>query len=151
MKVSTRLMDEWTPKATTTHQDHVIAHVIGATVLGFFIHDQALYLLLDIGFIWTIYVDGEMALLPHPVATSELEIDEGVRVEIRSEIDRLLADGWSTEGLLRLTLAPVECIIRDVSLYTNNDQRQLILTGEDANMVVGTSVTTGEITVMSEA
>ena len=34
----------WSEKDTTTHQDHVIAHVLGATVLGYFILDEALYL-----------------------------------------------------------------------------------------------------------
>ena len=54
---------EWSAKDTTTHQDHVIAHVLGATWLGHFIEDEALYVLLDIGFIWMIYLDGEMGLL----------------------------------------------------------------------------------------
>lgn len=31
------MKSEWLPQETTTHQDHVIAHVVGATVLGYFI------------------------------------------------------------------------------------------------------------------
>jgi len=86
-------MTEWSEKDTTTHQDHVIAHVLGATVLGYFIHDEALYVLLDIGFIWMIYVDGEMGLLPHPVAVGELDAGEEKRSEIQSDIELLLGKG----------------------------------------------------------
>ena len=58
----------WIASETTKHQDHVIAHVLGATVLGWFIAGEAAHLLLDIGFLWTIYLDGEMNLLPQGVA-----------------------------------------------------------------------------------
>ena len=53
----------WTAAETNTHQDHVIAHVIGATPLGHFILDETAYMLLDIGFIWNIYLDMEMGLV----------------------------------------------------------------------------------------
>ena len=43
------MTDNWMPAETTTHQDHVIAHVMGATVLGYFVIDEVLYILLDIG------------------------------------------------------------------------------------------------------
>lgn len=62
------MTNTWTPRDTTTHQDHIIAHIVGATVLGYFVFEEALYVLLDIGFVWTIFLDGEMTLLPHPVA-----------------------------------------------------------------------------------
>src|SRR6185295_12939188 len=65
----------WTELATNKHQDHVIAHVIGATPLGHFIHDETAYLLLDIGFIWNIYLDMEMGLVPQRLALSELGVD----------------------------------------------------------------------------
>ncbi|HYU99172.1 MAG TPA: hypothetical protein VE977_10120, partial [Pyrinomonadaceae bacterium] len=98
-------MTSWTPKDTTTHQDHVIAHVLGATFLGYFVFEEALYVLLDIGFIWTIFLDGEMGLLPHPVAVSELEIGEEAKEQIKRDIDVLLSDG-ATETLLRFHLPP---------------------------------------------
>ncbi len=53
----------WTAAETNKHQDHVIAHVIGATPLEYFIHDETAYVLLDIGFIWNIYLDMEMGLV----------------------------------------------------------------------------------------
>ena len=72
-------MTEWELAETNTHQDHVIAHVIGATVLAHFILDETAYLLLDIGFIWNIYLDGEMGLVPQSVAVAELDADESLK------------------------------------------------------------------------
>ena len=34
----------WTLAETNTHQDHVIAHVIGATPLGHFVWDETAYI-----------------------------------------------------------------------------------------------------------
>ena len=87
------MTDEWIEAATTTHQDHVIAHVIGTTVLGYFVLRDAIHLLLDIGFVWKIYVDGEMGLLPHPVAVAELEVDEESLAQLKVDIDLLLNGG----------------------------------------------------------
>ena len=80
----------WEEAATTTHQDHVIAHVIETTVLGYFVLQDAIHLLLDIGFIWKIYVDGEMGLLPHPVAVAELELEEELLAQLKLDVDWLL-------------------------------------------------------------
>src|SRR5882762_7541644 len=79
----TLMMDDWFAAETTTHQDHVIAHVIGATVLGYFVHEEALHMLLDIGFIWTIYLDGQMVLLPQTVAINELETGTETRDQLK--------------------------------------------------------------------
>src|SRR6185436_14679604 len=111
------MTEEWLATETNTHQDHVIAHVIGATVLGYFVFDEALYVLLDIGFVWTIFLDGEMSLLPHPVAIKELEIDEQVRKEIEADINLLLGDNPLTEKLLRMNAPAVDCRIEDVSFF----------------------------------
>src|ERR1044072_4943119 len=72
----------WTAAETNTHQDHVIAHVIGATPLGHFIWDETAYIVLDIGFIWNIYLDMEMGLVPHGLAISELEADDETKREL---------------------------------------------------------------------
>ena len=140
-------MTEWSEKDTTTHQDHVIAHVLGATVLGYFIHDEALYVLLDIGFIWMIYVDGEMGLLPHPVAVGELDAGEEKRSEIQSDIELLLRKGLSAEGLKQLIHAPVNCLIEDVTFHIMGDERRLLITGEEDDLIVDTSLSSGEIKV----
>ena len=138
---------QWSSKDTTNHQDHVIAHVVGATVLGYFILDEALYLLLNIGFIWIIYVDGEMVLLPHPVATTELEVEEVVREEIKADVDLMMRDGASATGLTRLTPSPADCVITEISFFTNDDRRRLLLMGEEANLAIETSLGNGEIRV----
>jgi hypothetical protein len=137
----------WTPKETTTHQDHVIAHVLGATVLGHFVFDEALYVLLDIGFVWTIYLDGEMTLLPHPVAINELEVAETPREQIKADIDLLLSDNPSTKKLLLIRPPEVNCEIKDVNFFESGDRRRLILACEGANLAIEMSLKTTEITV----
>jgi hypothetical protein len=136
----------WTPIDTTTHQDHVIAHVLGATFLGYFVFEETLYVLLDIGFIWTIFLDGEMGLLPHPVAVSELEIGEEAREQIKSDIDVLLGDG-AGEGLLRFHLPPVPCQIAEVNFFAGGERRRLLIAGEEANLTIETSLETAEVQV----
>lgn len=142
-----KLATEWSEKDTTTHQDHVIAHVIGTTVLGYFIHDVVLYVLLDIGFIWTIYLDGEMGLLPHPVTIGDLNADEEKRSEIQADIELLLREGLRAEGLRQLTHAPVNCLIEEVTFFASFDERRLLIAGEEDSLTVDTSLSSGEIEV----
>ena len=139
----------WTPKDTTTHQEHVIAHVVGATFLGYFILEEALYILLDIGFIWTVFLDGEMGLLPHPVAVSELEIDGAIKEGIRADIDFLLSGYVVAEKLSRLKSPPVQCQIKEVTFFTAGELRRLLITGEDCSLAIQTSLATAEVRVMT--
>jgi hypothetical protein len=141
------MIEDWTAKETNTHQDHVIAHVIGATVLGYFVMDETLHVLLDIGFVWSMFVDGEMGLLPHPVATAELEVNDETRSEIRAEIDDLLAHKLHAENLRYLRQPQVDCVITEVNIFANGDRRRLVVTGEEANLTIETSVETAEIRV----
>jgi hypothetical protein len=144
------MTDRWQPNETSTHQDHVIAHVLGATVLGYFVFDEALHILLDIGFVWTIYVDGQMMLLPQVVAINELETDAATRSELNREIELLVKEGQLAEGLERIRPAPVECLIVEVNFFADGDRRRLILCGEKANLVIETSVETAEIQVIAD-
>jgi hypothetical protein len=144
------MTSEWSEKETTTHQDHVIAHVIGATVFGYFIHDEAIYILLDIGFLWRIYVDGEMGLLLHPVAMAELEVGAEKRSEIQSDIELLLREGPGAGPLTQLSNAPAHCVIEDVTLLNKGDKRRLFIKGEEDSFVVETSVSSGEVKVLSD-
>ena len=112
---------------TNTHQDHVIAHVIGATPLGHFIWDETAFILLDIGFIWNIYLDLEMGLVPHSVAVAELEADEAVKSELRSKIDV-----W----LRNTTSSPIE----SVEVFESGDERRLVLICEEGKLVLETSL-----------
>ena len=137
----------WEPEETTTHQDHVIAHVIGASVLGYLVLDEVLYILLDIGFIWAIFLDGQMTLLPYPVAVSELEIDDQLKGDIRSDVGLLLGDRPATDELLQMKPSPVFCQLQDVSFSKRGNQRRLTLTGEESNLAIVTSLETAEISI----
>ncbi len=119
----------WTPAETNTHQDHVIAHVIGATPLGHFTWDETAYLLLDIGFIWNIYLDGEMGLVPHSVAINELEADDAKKSELRSYVDQWLRSG-----------NPDASPIESVEMFESEDGRRLVLTCEQHEIVIETSL-----------
>ena len=124
----------WLAADTTTHQDHVIAHVIGTTVLGYVLQPDAVHLLLDIGFIWKIYVDGEMGLLPHPVAVAEIELTEDNRKQIAADIDSLLRDGRDAHPLGILKSFTVDCQIQEVEFFEKGERRKLVLLGEDASL-----------------
>ena len=137
---------DWEPHDTSTHQDHVIAHVLGATVLGYFVFDQAAHLALDIGFIWTVYADGEMGLVPQTMALSELEIDADAREELRADVGALQS-GPDPEGLRRVTRAPDNCLVTEVGFHASGDRRRLTVTGEGSSLVIDTSLLTGEIHV----
>jgi len=108
----------WTAAETNKHQDHVIAHVIGATPLEYFIHDETAYVLLDIGFIWNIYLDMEMGLVPERLALSELDVD--------------------AELLQRTN---VECgPIESAELFEDREERRLVLNCEQGQLIIETSL-----------
>lgn len=137
----------WADQQTSTHQDHVVAHIIGATVLGYFILDEAAHLLLDIGFVWTILLDCGMGLVPRSMAIAELEIDDQSRAELLDQARRLEAEGPSAAGFSSLTQAPPGCLITGVSLYALDERRRLIIECEDASLLVETSLAEHEIRI----
>ena len=112
----------WAAAETNTHQDHVIAHVIGATPIGHFVWDETAYIVLDIGFIWNIYLDMEMGLVPHRLAISELEVSD--------EKKRELSEVRNVES------SPIE----SVELFENGDERRLVLNCELDSLVIETSL-----------
>lgn len=140
----------WTETETSTHQDHVIKHVLGATVLGWVIAGEAAHLLLDMGFLWTIYLDGEMNLLPQGVAISELDGDDvnsADRTELAFDADLLASEGRHATELKRFTAAPVECLIETVDVQAQDSRRRIILRGEGDTITIETSIESGEVTV----
>ena len=141
---------DWNQIETTTHQDHVIAHVLGATILGWFIAGEAAHLLLDIGFLWTIYLDGEMNLLPQGVAISEMDNDEvstADKTELAFDAQLLLDEGCDATGLKRFTVSPVECLIVAVEALAANSDRRIVIQGETARIEVETSLQDVGITI----
>jgi hypothetical protein len=143
----------WTELETSTHQDHVIKHVLGTTVLGWCIAGDAAHLLLDIGFLWTIYLDGEMNLLPQGVAISELEGDDltsAARADLAFDADLLLAAGPDASDLKRFTVAPVECLITSVEFLSCDSQRRIVVVGEAAKVAIETSLENSQVIVSAE-
>jgi hypothetical protein len=139
------MSSDWELHDTSTHQDHVIAHVIGTTVLGYFEFDESAHLVLDIGFIWTIFVDGEMGLVPQSMAISEFDVDADTKAELRAEVEALHDDAFEAMGLARLTAAPAGCLITEVGFYAREGNRRLLIKGEEASLAIVTSLLTGEI------
>jgi hypothetical protein len=108
----------WTALETNKHQDHVIAHVIGATPVSHFVHDETAYVVLDIGFIWNIYLDMEMGLVPERLAMSELDVE----AEVLQKTD-------------------VECgLIGSVDLFEDGQERRLVLHCEQGALTIETSL-----------
>ena len=140
----------WSPLEATTHQEHVIKHVVGATVLGWFIAGEAAHLLLDMGFLWTIYLDGEMNLLPQGVAIPELDADElngADKAALAFDAELLLNEGREATGLKRFMAAPIECLIHAVDIQGSNSRRRVLIQGEMENLNVESSIEAGEISV----
>jgi len=137
----------WEPEETGTHQDHVIAHVIGATALGYFEADDALHLSLDIGFIWTIFPDAEMGLLPQSVALKELNIGDEERALLSDDLRRLHDGDGDAETFARITPAPAGCLVEEVRLLAKGELRRLEILGETSALFVEASPLTGEMSV----
>jgi hypothetical protein len=140
------MSSDWELHDTGTHQDHVIAHVIGTTVLGYFEFDQAAHLVLDIGFIWTIFVDGEMGLVPQTMAISELEIEGDVKAALRVDV-QALHDDIDGHELSHITPSPDGCLITEVSFYARESHRRLVITGEENSLEIVTSLLTGQVQI----
>lgn len=104
----------------------MIAHVIGASALSYFVWDETAYLLLDIGFVWNVYLDAEMGLLPETVALAEMDVDENLRQ-------------WEPLA----TPSPIQ----SVDLFASEDGRRLVINCEAANIALETSFTTRDITM----
>jgi hypothetical protein len=144
----------WTEVETSTHQDHVIKHVIGATVLGWVVAGEAAHFLLDIGFLWTIYLDGEMNLLPQGVAIAELDGDDvssADRAELAFDADLLMSEGRQASDLKRFVGADVACLIESVDVHASDANRRIVMSGERGTISVETTPDVGEVRVTSQA
>lgn len=144
-------MPEWTPQETSKHQHHVIAHVVGATVLGYFHADEAVHLALDIGFVWTIYLDGEMGLLPESLAVSEVETDAEEKVMLASDVRLLHQDDGEAHALRRATRATAGCLVEEVEFYTCETGCRLLIRGEESSLALETSLARRSISVEASA
>lgn len=120
-------MEGWEELSTGRYQDHVIAHVVEATALGYFIIEDALYVLLDIALIWTLYTSLEMALMPQAVVISDLDVEAEVKAELLADVERLHAG--RREELSRMSALTPEFPVRAVKLYARDARRRIQLEG----------------------
>jgi hypothetical protein len=140
---------QWTELEISTYQDHVIKHVLGATVLGWVVIEDALHVLLDIGLLWTIYVNAEMSLMAQSVAIQDLQ-DQHVTssdiAQLTADAACLISDGREASGLTRFTAAPIECTITTVDLYESDSRRRILVVGENGNLEIETFLEPCEFT-----
>jgi len=141
---------QWSQLETDSYQDHVIAHVLGATALGYFEYDQAAHILLDIGFVWTIYVDGQMALVLQSLAINDFGFDEGDRARMFDDVQSLQSDVGNNNQLSRLVRAPANSLIKEVGIYSDGERRLILITCDESRLVITGSPATGEIQIMPE-
>ena len=145
----------WAEAGTSTYQDHVVAHVVGATVLGHFVLEEALHLLLDINFVWTIFADGEMLLRHERLALSELGLDDRARAALEAEFDALQDDGREdgddARALSLARRAPAGCTIKEVELYESGERRRIVVRGEGPGLSIETDVGSGTFDVSALA
>lgn len=140
----------WAEAETNTHQDHVIAHVVGATALGYFVADETLHFVLDIGFIWSLYVDGEMSLTLQRVALTELNVNQEQRDELAADVRALHEDGGRAGTLARVTAAPEGCLVEEVSVYRSDGQLKFVIQGEGATLIVVSQIAPPKFHVYQE-
>lgn len=143
----------WTELETSTYQHHVIQHVIGATVLGWFIAEDAVHFVLDVGLLWTVYVNAEMNLMALFVAIDDLESDElpkSVIDELTTDAQTLIDQGREAGGLKRFTAASVKCLVEEVNLFGADTQRQVVIHGEAGTIEIRMS-TDDSLIKVSEA
>jgi hypothetical protein len=140
----------WSELETSTYQDHVIKHVLGATALGWVAVGDALHVLLDVGLLWTIYVNAEMGLMAQSVAIEDLEGDDlnhDEVLQLASDAQLLIGEGREAIGLLRFSGAPVECTIIAVEVFASGLQRRVVIAGETADIEVEASVEQSRFTI----
>ena len=144
----------WIELETSTYQDHVIKHVIGATVLGWFIAEDAVHFVLDVGLLWTVYVNAEMNLMALFVAIEDLESDELPRPtinELTSDAQTLIEQGREAIGLKRFVAASVGCLVEEVNLFRADAQRRIVIQGDAGTVEIHTSAEDGLINVSESA
>lgn len=140
----------WSDLETSTYQHHVIQHVIGATVLGWFIAGDAVHFVLDVGLLWTVYVNAEMNLMALFVAIEDLEsekLPKPVIDELMNDAELLTSNGRETTELRHFSAAPIGCLVEEVTLFSAESQRRIVIYGEAATIEIQTSTSDGRIEV----
>ena len=133
----------WIEIETSTYQDHVIKHVLGATILGWLIAEDAVHFVLDVGLLWTVYINGEMNLMALSGAIQDLESDElpqSVIDEVSADAQDLITNGREATGLKHLKAATVDCLITEVQLMGYGAELRTVIRGEISTIAVEASI-----------
>ena len=144
----------WTELETSTYQHHVIQHAIGATVLGWFKAEDAIHFVLDVGLLWTVYVNAEMNLMALFVAIEDLQSDELPKPlinELTTDAQTLIDQGHEARGLKHFTAASVGCLVEEVNLFGADAQRWIVIHGEAGTVEIRTDTDAGLINVSEAA
>jgi hypothetical protein len=72
-----------------------------------------------------------------------------VRDELSADIDLLLNQSVSAEGLKQTQALSGHCQITDVGFFESGDRRRLVIRGEESNLAIEMSLATAEIHVMA--
>ena len=74
--------------------------------------------------------------MPQTLAITELEADDGLKSELRSDIDRLMRG----ESPVRMTAVDDATPIDSIELFEYEDNRRLVLNCEEGRVVVETQM-----------
>lgn len=131
----------WTELEISTYQDHVIKHVLGATILGWFVAEDAVHFALDVGLLWSVYVNSEMSLMALFVAIEDLEsegLSQTMIQELISDAQALNSNGREATDLKHFKSASVDCLVERIEVLGNEARRRVKVIGEVATIEIQT-------------
>jgi len=59
----------------------------------------------------------------------------------------LISEGREATGLVRLTAAPVECVVCGVEIFSCDSQRRILIEGEHAHLEIITNLDNSDLTI----
>jgi hypothetical protein len=132
------MMSDPTQIPLSKHQDHVVKHVLGCTLLGVYSQPGHLHILLDIPFLWSVDADGAMALVQDEEAVNEFHEPAEKIAELIAEIQTLHDAGPDAEGVRHFQPPPAIGAIQDVDLHRHSTDGDLRITvvGDEGEMTI---------------
>lgn len=124
----------------TKHQEHVIAHVLGCTILGFYQQLGQIHLLLDLPLLWSVDADGAMELAPDEEGIEGMPESPDVIQGLLAEAYHLRHQSPDADSLMYFQEAPEISLISDVTLYQHPNgvktDKLLVVRGEDGGFEI---------------
>ena len=87
-----------------------------------------------------------MGLLTQSLAISELELEADAKAGLATDV-QMAHDGRLQAEDSMLIAAPEGCLITAVEFYAQSDRRRILVTAEEASLVVDSSLASGEMTI----